>query len=53
VAEGSSWARAIRHTRADARDLGFPLLRYVRESRDPNVKMVLFEDTSSTFLSDT
>jgi cation diffusion facilitator family transporter len=47
VAEGSSWVRAIRHTRSDARDLGLPLLRFVRESRDPNVKMVLFEDTAA------
>ena len=47
VAEGSSWVRAIRHTRADARELNVPLLRYLRESRDPNVKMVVFEDTAA------
>jgi cation diffusion facilitator family transporter len=47
VAEGSSWARAIRQTRTEARELHLPLLRYVRETRDPNVKMVLFEDTAA------
>jgi cation diffusion facilitator family transporter len=47
VAEGSSWVRAIRHTRSDAREQALPLLRYLRESRDPNVKMVLFEDTAA------
>jgi cation diffusion facilitator family transporter len=47
VAEGSSWVRAIRHTRADARELNVPMLRYLRESRDPNVKMVVFEDTAA------
>jgi len=47
VAEGSSWIRAIRHTRSDAREHALPMLRYLRESRDPNVKMVLFEDTAA------
>jgi cation diffusion facilitator family transporter len=47
VAEGTSWVRAIRHTRADAREQSLPALRYLRESRDPNVKMVLFEDTAA------
>jgi cation diffusion facilitator family transporter len=47
VAEGSSWVRAIHQTRAEARDAQLPLLRYVRESRDPNVKMVLSEDTAA------
>ncbi len=47
VAEGSSWLRAMRQTRAEARDAELPLLRYVRETRDPNVKMVLFEDTAA------
>jgi cation diffusion facilitator family transporter len=45
VAEGTSWIRALRQTRGEAREAGKPLRRYVRESRDPNVKMVLFEDT--------
>jgi cation diffusion facilitator family transporter len=47
VAEGSSWLRALRQTRQEASQLQVPLLRYVRESRDPNVKMVLFEDTAA------
>lgn len=47
VAEGTSWLRAIRQTRAEAGEAQLPLLRYVRESRDPNVKMVLFEDTAA------
>src|SRR5215217_2686409 len=45
AAEGTSWVRAFRQTRGEAREAGKPLWRYARESRDPNVKMVLFEDT--------
>jgi cation diffusion facilitator family transporter len=47
VAEGTSWVRAFRQTRGEARDAGKPVLRYARESRDPNVKMVLFEDSAA------
>jgi cation diffusion facilitator family transporter len=47
VAEGSSLLRAMRQTRGEARAAELPLLRYVRESRDPNVKMILFEDTAA------
>jgi cation diffusion facilitator family transporter len=47
AAEGSSWVRAIKQTRDEAREAELPLLEYVRESRDPNVKMVLFEDTAA------
>jgi cation diffusion facilitator family transporter len=47
VAEGISWVRAVRQTREEASRANLPLLRYVRESRDPNVKMVLFEDTAA------
>jgi cation diffusion facilitator family transporter len=47
VAEGTSWLRANRQTRHEAAEANLPLLRYVRESRDPNVKMVLFEDTAA------
>jgi cation diffusion facilitator family transporter len=47
VAEGTSWVRAVRQTRGEAREAGKPLLRYVRASRDPSVKMVLFEDTAA------
>jgi cation diffusion facilitator family transporter len=47
LAEGSSWIRALRQTRREAGEAELALLRYVRESRDPNVKMVLFEDTAA------
>lgn len=47
VAEGTSWLRAHRQVREEAAKAKLPLLRYVRESRDPNVKMVLFEDTAA------
>jgi cation diffusion facilitator family transporter len=47
VAEGASWMRALRQTRSEAEKAGMPLLRYVRQSRDPNVKMVLSEDTAA------
>lgn len=47
VAEGSSWLRAVRQTRAEAAQAELPLIQYVRGSRDPNVKMVLFEDTAA------
>jgi cation diffusion facilitator family transporter len=47
LAEGSSWIRAVRQTRGEADHTELPLVKYVRESRDPNVKMVLFEDTAA------
>ena len=47
VAEGASWVRAQRQTRSEAREHGKPIRRYVTESRDPSVKMVLFEDTAA------
>jgi cation diffusion facilitator family transporter len=47
IAEGASWIRAVRQTRREAGEASLPLLRYVRSSRDPNVKMVLFEDTAA------
>jgi cation diffusion facilitator family transporter len=47
AAEGASWIRALRQTRREAAAAELPLLRYVRSSRDPNVKMVLFEDTAA------
>jgi cation diffusion facilitator family transporter len=45
ASEGTSWVRAFRQTRGEAREADKPLWRYARESRDPNVKMVLFEDS--------
>jgi cation diffusion facilitator family transporter len=47
VAEGASWLRALRQTRREADDAGKSLWRYTRASRDPNVKMVLFEDSAA------
>jgi cation diffusion facilitator family transporter len=47
AAEGTSWLRALRQTRGEASEAGLPLFEYVRGSRDPNVKMVLFEDTAA------
>lgn len=47
IAEGSSWLRAVHQTRREAEHADLPVLRFVRESRDPNVKMVLFEDTAA------
>ena len=47
IAEGISWLRALRQTRGEARAAGKPVRRYVAESRDPSVKMVLFEDTAA------
>jgi len=47
LAEGASWIRALRQTRKEADRAKLPLVEYVRQSRDPNVKMVLFEDTAA------
>jgi cation diffusion facilitator family transporter len=47
AAEGSSWLRAVHQVRGEASEANMPMLRYVRGSRDPNVKMVLFEDTAA------
>ena len=46
VAEGISFTRAIRQTRGEAREAAVPLLKYVRQSKDPTVKAVLSEDTT-------
>lgn len=45
VAEGSSWLKALRQVRGEAARAGRPLLRFVRESKDPTVKTVLTEDS--------
>jgi cation diffusion facilitator family transporter len=47
VAEGASLARALKQTRGEAAAAHLPLVEYVRGSRDPNVKMVLFEDCAA------
>jgi cation diffusion facilitator family transporter len=47
LAEGASWLRALRQTRAEAERAGRPWRQHVRSSRDPSVKMVLFEDSAA------
>ena len=47
AAEGTSWLRALRQARREAGRAGLSLIDYVRGSRDPSVKMVLFEDTAA------
>jgi len=47
AAEGTSWVRAYRQTRNEAKEHGVSIREHVRRSRDPNVKMVLSEDTAA------
>src|SRR5919197_2502837 len=47
AAEGTSWIRALRQTRREAAKADKPVLRHARQSRDPNLKMVLFEDSAA------
>jgi cation diffusion facilitator family transporter len=46
AAEGTSFTRALRQTRGEARDAGVPLVKYIRESKDPTVKAVISEDAT-------
>lgn len=45
--EGYSLLRALRQTRGEARRAGVPFGRYVRISRDPTAKTVVFEDSAA------
>jgi cation diffusion facilitator family transporter len=47
VAEGVALGRAVRQMRRQARAAGKPVARYVRDSRDPTVKVVLAEDSAA------
>jgi len=47
VLEGSSLLRAVRQTRAEASRAQRPFRRYLRTSRDPTTKTVVFEDTAA------
>jgi cation diffusion facilitator family transporter len=47
VAEGISLWRAAARTRREVSDAGVPLLKHVRQSKDPTVKTVLSEDTAA------
>jgi cation diffusion facilitator family transporter len=45
--EGTSLIRALRQTRQDAGNARRPVGRYVRASRDPTTKTVVFEDSAA------
>lgn len=47
VAELVSWVRAMRQVRAEAREAKLPFVRFIRESRDPTSKAVVFEDSAA------
>jgi cation diffusion facilitator family transporter len=47
VLEGASLIRALRQTRQDAGNARRPVRRYVRSSRDPTTKTVVFEDSAA------
>ncbi|WP_226367952.1 cation diffusion facilitator family transporter [Pseudonocardia sp. ICBG162] len=47
VIEGTSWQQALRQVLREKRELGLPLVRYLRLSDDPTVKSVLYEDTAA------
>src|SRR5689334_22102262 len=47
ILEGISLIRALRQTRADAHDMHRPITGYVRVSRDPTTKTVVFEDSAA------
>jgi cation diffusion facilitator family transporter len=47
VAEGISLARAVRQTRGEAREAGRTHVEFLRRSRDPTTKTVLFEDSAA------
>ena len=47
VAEGISFLRAFRQTRGEAQERGLPLVKFVRESKSPAVKMVFSEDSAA------
>jgi cation diffusion facilitator family transporter len=47
LAEGGSLLRAISQVRAEARAAGKPLGLYLRQSKDPTVRTVLYEDSAA------
>jgi cation diffusion facilitator family transporter len=47
LAEGGSLVRAVRQTRDEASTRGTSLRRFLRTSRDPTTKTVVFEDTAA------
>ncbi len=47
AAEGVALTRAVRHLRKEARAEGKPFFAFVRETKDPTPKVVLFEDSAA------
>jgi cation diffusion facilitator family transporter len=47
VAEGTSWLKAVRQLRTEARAAGRGMIEHVRLSSDPTVKTVFSEDTAA------
>jgi hypothetical protein len=47
VAEGTSFARALRQTRAAAREANMGLVEFVRWSKEPTTKTVFSEDAAA------
>jgi cation diffusion facilitator family transporter len=47
LAEGTSWLKAVRQLRAEARETGRSMIEHVRLSSDPTVKTVFSEDTAA------
>jgi cation diffusion facilitator family transporter len=47
IAEGASFVRALRQTRAGAREAGMKLLEFVRWSKEPTTKTVFSEDAAA------
>ncbi len=45
AAESTALVRAVRQTRRAAAEAGLPLVRFIRESREPTTKTVVAEDT--------
>ncbi len=47
IADGTSWLRAVRQLRREAGRVGKRAVDYARDTRDPNLKMVLLEDSAA------
>jgi cation diffusion facilitator family transporter len=47
IAEVISWVRAMKQARAEAAESGLPFLQFIRQSRDPTSKAVVFEDSAA------
>jgi len=47
AADGTSWLQALRQARAQAKDYGIPVWRYLSRASDPVVRAVLVEDSAA------